>query len=665
MDTRRKAADRTGLPPSRCWAACCSPSPGAVTTRRRRRRRRSPRPPCRRRPLAPDRPARAGGRATRSAGAALAVKISNSTDARPQVGLNQADIVIEERVEGITRLLAIFHSTPSAPVGPIRSARDTDIDLLAPLGHPVFVWGGANEGVAARVAAADVVSFNVDPDAAEDKYRDDTRVAPDNLFIDSTDAFWAKAGDASPAQPPIPVGTANGTPTGPAPTTTVPTTTPPPTTAPEATLPGTPTPAVSVDYGGTQADFVWDAERRAGPVSRTARRTSVADGTVLAPTNVVLLVTPYGRRPSDRELARSRSRRARATPRSSSGATRSDATWSRPTATDPYTLTDDATGEPLILPPGRTWVGLPESGVTRLDQAQADRTGLPDPCRSAERPLVHSGHGRLHRTSDGHVPRQAGPGRDAQGRRDHGRRRPRAGQDRRGRRRHRRHGPRAGALRHPPRRRRGPHERSRDDRGHQGRRHHPGHGQGPHRPLRRGPDPRRPSASTTSTSPRCSPRPTRPTTSTSGPSPSRSCAAPPTSARRCAASARAPRMIRSKGEAGTGNIVEAVRHLRSILGDIRKITQADSAELFDWAKQLQAPAPARAGDRRDRPAARCRCSAPAASPRRPTPRWSCSSGAEAVFVGSGIFKSANPPLRGQGHRRGHHATSATPTSWPR
>ena len=50
-------------------------------------------------------------------------------------------------------------------------------------------------------------------------------------------------------------------------------------------------------------------------------------------------------------------------------------------------------------------------------------------------------------------------------------------------------------------------------------------------------------------------------------------------------------MIRSKGEAGTGNIVEAVRHLRSIMGDMRKITQADSAEVYDWAKQLQAPVP--------------------------------------------------------------------------
>ena len=63
-------------------------------------------------------------------------------------------------------------------------------------------------------------------------------------------------------------------------------------------------------------------------------------------------------------------------------------------------------------------------------------------------------------------------------------------------------------------------------------------------------------------------------------------------------------MIRSKGEAGTGNIVEAVRHLRSITGDIRKVTQADSAELFEWAKQLQCPAAARPGARRDRRPAR-------------------------------------------------------------
>ena len=48
-------------------------------------------------------------------------------------------------------------------------------------------------------------------------------------------------------------------------------------------------------------------------------------------------------------------------------------------------------------------------------------------------------------------------------------------------------------------------------------------------------------------------------------------------------------MIRSKGEAGTGNVVEAVRHLRSIIGDMKRLTQADEAELFGWAKELQAP----------------------------------------------------------------------------
>src|SRR5256884_8067623 len=48
-------------------------------------------------------------------------------------------------------------------------------------------------------------------------------------------------------------------------------------------------------------------------------------------------------------------------------------------------------------------------------------------------------------------------------------------------------------------------------------------------------------------------------------------------------------LIRSKGEAGTGNIVEAVRHLRSILGDIAKLRVSDPAELYSWAKELQEP----------------------------------------------------------------------------
>jgi pyridoxal 5'-phosphate synthase pdxS subunit len=101
-------------------------------------------------------------------------------------------------------------------------------------------------------------------------------------------------------------------------------------------------------------------------------------------------------------------------------------------------------------------------------------------------------------------------------------------------------------------------------------------------------------------------------------------------------------MIRSKGEAGTGDIKEAVRHLRSIIGDIRKVTQADGAELYGWAKALQAPVGL--------------VQELAASGRLPVPMFCAGGiatpadaalvmqlGAEAVFVGSGIFKSSDPP----------------------
>ncbi|MDQ3757898.1 MAG: pyridoxal 5'-phosphate synthase lyase subunit PdxS [Actinomycetota bacterium] len=100
-------------------------------------------------------------------------------------------------------------------------------------------------------------------------------------------------------------------------------------------------------------------------------------------------------------------------------------------------------------------------------------------------------------------------------------------------------------------------------------------------------------------------------------------------------------MIRSKGEAGTGNIVEAVRHLRSILGDIKKITQADPAELYGWAKHLQAPVGlvqeiAEAG----RLPVPLFCAGGIATPADAALVMQL--GAEAVFVGSGIFKSSDP-----------------------
>ncbi len=100
-------------------------------------------------------------------------------------------------------------------------------------------------------------------------------------------------------------------------------------------------------------------------------------------------------------------------------------------------------------------------------------------------------------------------------------------------------------------------------------------------------------------------------------------------------------MIRSKGEAGTGNVVEAVRHLRSITGDIRRITQADPAELFDWAKQLSAPLPLvqEIAETGTLPVPLF-CAGGLATPADAA--LAMQLGAEAVFVGSGIFKSADP-----------------------
>ena len=103
-------------------------------------------------------------------------------------------------------------------------------------------------------------------------------------------------------------------------------------------------------------------------------------------------------------------------------------------------------------------------------------------------------------------------------------------------------------------------------------------------------------------------------------------------------------MIRSKGEAGTGNVIQAVRHLRTILGDIKKIGQADSEELYDWAKQLQAPVQLveEVAETGHLPVPMF-CAGGIATPADAALVMQL--GAEAVFVGSGIFKSENPEPR--------------------
>ncbi|MCU1458934.1 MAG: pyridoxal phosphate synthase yaaD subunit [Actinomycetia bacterium] len=103
-------------------------------------------------------------------------------------------------------------------------------------------------------------------------------------------------------------------------------------------------------------------------------------------------------------------------------------------------------------------------------------------------------------------------------------------------------------------------------------------------------------------------------------------------------------LIRSKGEAGTGNIVEAVRHLRSILGDIRRITVADDEELYGWAKELRAPIDLvqEVAELGELPVPLF-CAGGIATPADASLVMQL--GAQSVFVGSGIFKSDDPASR--------------------
>jgi len=130
---------------------------------------------------------------------ALAVKIENSTDARPQYGLEQADTVWEEVVEGgITRFLAVFQSKTPARIEPIRSVRPMDAAVVAPL-HGLFAFSG---GQTPFVNAAKKVSQVITMDGGSPGFhRDPNRAAPHNVFADTKD-FFAQADKARTTAPP-------------------------------------------------------------------------------------------------------------------------------------------------------------------------------------------------------------------------------------------------------------------------------------------------------------------------------------------------------------------------------------------------------------------------------------------------------------------------------
>lgn len=130
---------------------------------------------------------------------ALTIKIENTPDALPQWGVDQADVVYEEIVNGgITRLAAIFNSVAPDKVGPVRSVRPTDTQVVWPLGG-IFAYSGGAAYAVNSISTAPVKLID-ESSAGNAMFRDPTRLAPHNLYARAPQLFAFKG---SPTPPPM------------------------------------------------------------------------------------------------------------------------------------------------------------------------------------------------------------------------------------------------------------------------------------------------------------------------------------------------------------------------------------------------------------------------------------------------------------------------------
>jgi Protein of unknown function (DUF3048) N-terminal domain/Protein of unknown function (DUF3048) C-terminal domain len=136
----------------------------------------------------------------------IAVKVENADEAYPLAGLERADVIYEEPVEGgFTRFAALFQCRNSPRVGPVRSARTTDPKILAPYSdEPVLAYSGANQRVASIIDGAGIVSLT-ETTANAAYSRDDGRSAPHNLFVSVQELYPIAAQEGADDSPPRPV----------------------------------------------------------------------------------------------------------------------------------------------------------------------------------------------------------------------------------------------------------------------------------------------------------------------------------------------------------------------------------------------------------------------------------------------------------------------------
>lgn len=266
-----------------------------------------------------------------SGSAVIAIKIDNVDPARPSTGLASADAIYVVPVEaGLTRIVAVF-SHPPQVVGPVRSARQTDIDLLAQFGRPTFAYSGSVPQLQGPIKAASLV--NASQAAVPGAFvRDSSRIAPHNLFV-------------HPAQLPAGTGPQDVVlATGPAPAG------------------GTPTTAQQVHYPNASYEFRWSAQSTTWLIWMDGTPyVSTNAGQLGAATVVIQHVTTY----------------PEAWPEDSSGAVAPVArtigsgpatvlrdgkaytgTWSRGSAAAPTRYSVAGSGAALPLATGQVWIML-------------------------------------------------------------------------------------------------------------------------------------------------------------------------------------------------------------------------------------------------------------------------------------------------------------------
>ena len=149
--------------------------------------------PSRPAPAAPAAPTAQTAQTRLGGGPVLAAKIDNTSASRPRLGVGRADVVYVEPVEaGLTRLLVLWSSSMPPQVGPVRSGRETDVDLLANYGPVAFAFSGASAGTLATLATGKQVNLSNDASGVG-FFRSGNRRAPYNVIGD-TRALLARAG---------------------------------------------------------------------------------------------------------------------------------------------------------------------------------------------------------------------------------------------------------------------------------------------------------------------------------------------------------------------------------------------------------------------------------------------------------------------------------------